>query len=301
MRKSKLFAFIIIAALSFSMVSCGDDDSGINWIPSEGGESTGVPSTNVTSRMECPQPKGDANEQIIGHWTRSGRDSILTYCLAYDLKKLHSRWVAFRFDSKTRGRSVSRQDAWADDPSLAPRYQIGTGGFGYGYARGHICGSADRLYSREANEQTFYMTNMSPMEYNFNSGYWITLEGLVRDWAKADNADTLYVVKGGTIDDKNIIRRIERGGDRITVVPRYYYMALMKIKFGTYHSIAFLMENKNYGYDYDNIAPTSEMRQHAMNVNDLEKFTGINFFWNLPDNKEESIENECNYAQWPRL
>ena len=301
MMKSKLFAIITIAALPFFMSSCGDDDDGIEWIPSEGGGSTGAPTTNVTSRLECPQPKGDANEQIIAHWTRSGKDSIMTYCLAYDLKKLHSRWVAFRFDGKTRNRSVSRLDAWADDPSLAPRYQIGTGGFGSGYARGHICGSADRLYSREANEQTFYMTNMSPMQYNFNGGYWITLEDLVRDWAKATYADTLYVVKGGTIDDKNIKQRIDRGGNRTTVVPRYYFMALLKIKYGTYHSIAFLMENKDYGYSYENIAPAKEMRQHAMSVNDLEKFTGINFFWNLPDDKEETIESECNPVNWSQL
>lgn len=300
MKLLKILLPLFLCALSFSVISCGDDDSGIEWIPSGGGGSS-KPTTNVTSRMECPQPKGDANEQIIAHWTRSGRDSILTYCLAYDLKKLHSRWVAFRFDGQTRNRSVSRLDAWADDPSLAPRYQIGTGGFGYGYARGHICGSADRLYSREANEQTFYMTNMSPMQYNFNGGYWITLEDMVRDWAKSTYADTLYVVKGGTIDDKNIKQRIERGGDRVTVVPRYYFMALLKIKLGAYHSIAFLMENKDYGYDFDNIAPCSEMRQHAMSVNDLEKFTGINFFWNLPDDKEEIIESECAYSQWVKL
>ena len=34
----------------------------------------------------------------------------------------------------------------------------------------HIfCASADRLYSREVNEQTFYYTNMSPQRNKFNT------------------------------------------------------------------------------------------------------------------------------------
>lgn len=298
MMKSKLFAIITIAALPFFMSSCGDDDNGIEWIPSEEG-GCGKPTTNVTSRLECPQPKGDANEQIIAHWTRRGGDSIMTYCLAYDLKKLHSRWVAFRFDGKTRGKGSGRTDAWADDPSLSARYRIGTSTFGGGYARGHICASYDRQYSTEANAQTFYMTNITPMNYDFNGNYWATLENHVQDLGRnATFADTLYVVKGGTIADDKIIQKIERGGSKATVVPRYYYMALLRYRAGSYSSIAFLFENKSYGYGGDKKAPLSEMRQHAISVNNLEEFTGINFFWNLPDGKEETIETQCNPSLW---
>lgn len=298
MMKSKLFAIITIAALPFFMSSCGDDDNGIEWTPSGGG-GTSVPTTNVTSRLECPQPKGDANEQIIAHWTRRGGDSIMTFCLAYDLQKLHSRWVAFRFDAKTRGKGSGRTEAWADDPSLAACYRIGTSTFGGGYARGHICASYDRQYSTEANAQTFYMTNMTPMNYDFNGCYWITLENHVQDLGRNSTfADTLYIVKGGTIANDKIIQTLSRGGGKTTVVPRYYYMALLRYRAGSYASIAFLLENKSYGYGGDKKAPLSEMHQHAISVNDLEIFTGINFFWNLPDSKEETIESQCNPSLW---
>lgn len=295
---NRLF-YILIAALPLIVSSCGDDDNDIIWGNGGGGTGSAIKApTNVTSRMECPRLKGDANEQLIAHWTKSGRDSIMTYCVDYDLRKHHSRWVAFRFDGQTRNKSVSRSaEPFADDPSLPSQHRIGFGGFGSGYDRGHLCASADRLYSAAANDQTFYMTNMSPQLHNFNGGYWVTLEGLVQSLGRDSSfADTLYIVKGGTID--KTIQTLSRSYGNTTVVPRYYFMALLKVKNGIYSSIAFLMEHKDYGYDFDKQAPRSEMRGHAISVNDLESQTGFDFFWNLPDDKEESIESQMAPAQW---
>ena len=45
---------------------------------------------------------------------------------------------------------------------------------------GHICPSADRLYSAEANYQTFVLTNMHPQNRQFNGSEnspWYRLEG----------------------------------------------------------------------------------------------------------------------------
>lgn len=300
MKYLKYPLYILIAALPLFVSSCGDDDDGIGWA-GEGGNTTGQVKapTTVTSRLECPRLKGDANEQVIAHWTRQGKDSIMTYCLAYDLQKLHSRWVAFRFDGQTRVKSVSRaaSDAFSNDPSLSSQYQIGSSGFGGGYQRGHLCASADRLYSTTANVQTFYMTNMSPQIGDFNGGYWVTLEGLVQTLGRDKNyADTLYVVKGGTIN--KTIGTIGRGNGKSTVVPKYYFMALLKVKNGIYSSIGFLMEHKNYGYNFNHQAPLQEMTQHSMSINDLETATGFDFFWNLPDEIEERVESQRTPSAW---
>ena len=108
-----------------------------------------------------------------------------------------------------------------------------------GYDRGHLCASADRLYSREVNEQTFYYTNMSPQRNKFNTGIWLTLEGQVQSWGRScTSSDTLYVVKGGTIDKEDQIRGYI-SNDLSKPIPKYYYMALLFKKGDSFKAIAF--------------------------------------------------------------
>lgn len=299
-----LFSRLCFAATLAFLAARGGDDDGIQFGDDTGQGGGGVvvtPSRNITSRMETPQVKTDGTTQLVQHSTTtlSGRE-IMAYSLEYDKRQHHSRWVAFRFDGDTRARNVSRSDEpFADDPQLSADLHIGNRGFGSGYDRGHLCASADRLYSREANELTFYMSNMSPQLSAFNQGYWVTLEGLVQKLGRnASFSDTLYVVKGGTVADNQVKTHITRPNGTRVAVPRFYYMALLKVKNGVYSSVAFWMEHKNYGYTYKNPAPLNEMKKHARTVNDLEQKTGINFFPNLPDNVEESVEDQLIPANW---
>ena len=62
-----------------------------------------------------------------------------------------------------------------------------------GYDRGHICASEDRIYSKEANEQTFYMANMQPQVHSFNAGIWKQMEDCLR--SHLQSSDTLYICK----------------------------------------------------------------------------------------------------------
>ena len=58
------------------------------------------------------------------------------------------------------------------------------------------------------------------------------------------------------------------------------------------------MEHKDYGYNYKNKAPLSEIKTHAISVNQLETLTGIDFFPNLPDAAEEIVENAYMPGTW---
>lgn len=292
------------AAVIFTAASCSqDDDNDFHFTD------TTVPgsvSSAATTRIEVPKLK--SGNLFVAHWTREGGDSVMTYCLEYDRTKYHSRWVAFRFDGSTRDKSVSRKSydikpQYPADPVLkklladigSSQYIENDASFN-GYNHGHLCASADRLYSRQANDNTFYMTNMSPQLGNFNSYYWVTLENQVQRLGRNEKfADTLYVVKGGTIAEGQIIRYV--ANERIAV-PKYYFMALLKVKNGVYSSIAFLMEHKDYGYNHGNYAPLSAMAGHAVSVAWLEEKTGINFFHNLPDIVEAPVEQQCSPSAW---
>lgn len=152
--------------------------------------------------------------------------------------------------------------------------------------------SADRLFSREANDQTFYMGNMSPQLSSFNQKYWTGLESLVQDLGRNPSfADTLYVVKGGTLTPLSSFGYAANGK---MPVPHHYFMALLKVKNGIYSSIGFWVEHKNYG---KNGVPR-EMGKHAVSISALEKLTGINFFHNLPDAVEQRVEQTLTLSSW---
>lgn len=68
---------------------------------------------------------------------------------------------------------------------------------------------------------------MSPQRNKFNTGIWLTLEGQVQSWGRScTSSDTLYVVKGGTIDKEDQIRGYI-SNDLSKPIPKYYYMALL--------------------------------------------------------------------------
>jgi endonuclease G, mitochondrial len=282
--ETKIARFIFVCICILAVASCSKDDD-LKFV------SNGAKLGAYESRIEVPKLKSRGT-LFIQHSTKANNDSVMTYCMEYDTVKNHSRWVAFRFDGKTRAKGSGRSDdAWADDPKLPAKYKIGAGFF-QGYQRGHLCASYDRQYSTEANRQTFYMSNMSPMQGNFNTNYWTTFEFYVQEKGRSTSfADTLYVVKGGTIENGMTQGTTLSGGSKSIVVPKYYFIALLRYFAGSYSAIGFWVEHKDYGYTKSS-APTSVLKEKAVNIDELEEKTGIDFFHNLPDNIEKSIESE---------
>lgn len=247
---------------------------------------------------EFPALSNNNSSILLTHSTKFNGKNITTYSAEYDTSKKHARWVAFKFFDLTAEVNVNRSpdDSFAADPSLNANYQRIRSDFGAkGFDRGHLCASADRLYSQEANLQTFYYTNMSPQKNSFNTGVWQSLENLTRAWGRSNTLrDTLYVVKGGTIDkEEQIWKYIDN--DRSKPVPKYYFMAFLNKKGDKYKGIAFWL-------DQTITYPTNvKLANYAISINQLEELTGIDFFVNLNDNLEKAIEQQLQLDAWPSL
>lgn len=84
--------------------------------------------------------------------------------------------------------------------------------------------------------------------------------------------------------------------------PQYYFIALLGVKGDKYQAIGFKVEHRDdYGYTYDkNQAPVSVVKKCAFSIDELEEFTGIDFFCNLPDDIEAKVEAEWDPAYWGR-
>lgn len=287
--------YLFLLLFGLTLAACGDDDdSGSTPDPSPTPSKT---DKRIISRLETPDIP-ENNAIIVSHWSVENGDSVMTYCLQYDAQKYHSKWVAFRFDGITAKKVVGRSGDFQDDPSLTTDLYIGSNSF-WGYDRGHLCASEDRVYSTQANKNTFYMSNMSPQISSFNQGYWVTLEGQIQKLGRDRTfCDTLYVVKGGTIRDGQIKTYVERPNGKNVAVPKYYFVALLKVKNNQYSSIGFWLEHKEVNYSYEKQAPLSVFKETVVTIDDLEQKTGFDFFHNLPDNIETPVEKLKEPAAW---
>ena len=295
MNRWKAISMAIITAVALS--ACDNDNEDNRSNKAETNTNKNIATSNMpaeVTHLEFPKVKGGTSEVIVHSTTQYG----MTYALEWDHTKRAQRWTCFIITTANRVKNWRRNNwkstSWKGDPfqcdpkvptteQPAPKGEFNGSYYPDGknshYQRGHICASEDRVYSKDANEQTFYMTNMMPQVGNFNEKIWAKLERKVRDLAL--NVDTLFVCKGGTIDNSDQILGYTRSR---FIVPRYFFMALLaKNKLG-YKAIGFWLEHLNEDHNKDNLS------LYAVNIADLESKTGIDFFCNLPDNIEKQVE-----------
>lgn len=232
------------------------------------------------SRIEVPRLQQSGNNFFVSHYS----EGVVNYSLEYDADRRHARWVAFTFDAITsKNDGKGRSNAWQWDPQVPSEYSTDNWFQGTGYSRGHLVASSDRYYSREANRQTFYYTNVSPQRSGHNEGIWQKLEAKVQQWGRSSEfRDVLYVAKGGTIRDDQIEKERIRG---LIVIPKHYWMALVAKKGNAYKALAFWTDHKQYPRN-------TKLSTLTLSIDELEKKTGLDFFHNLDDGIEQKIEAE---------
>ena len=251
--------------------------------------------SGYASMLEIPALKGGSMNQFITHTTKRNGKDYPTYSLEYSYKYKHSYWIAYRFDNTTGG-NVGRNEAYKPDPELPSQYAAKHNDYtNSGYTRGHLCASSDRQYSKEANQQTFYMSNISPQSgngFNQSGSAWNTGEDKVQAWGYniSRSTDTLYVVKGGTIGEGMIKGYIKNE----IAIPKYFFMAVLFRSGDNYKAIGFYMPHENLKDDPDKKDP----KKYLMSIDALEQETGIDFFHILPDNIENTVEATYNVNDW---
>ena len=314
MKHLKLLFYALALSATFASCGGGDDDEpsvpGSSSEQSSGGSGSGsgsgpsgsVANTNANSvslipelgRMEFPHVKGGTSIVLVHKIADHSYDKDgVNICIEWDTQKKSQRWTCYQMHKGFGGNS-GRSDDFKEDPDLPSTARVSDSHSmfsGSGYTRGHICPSADRTFSKDANQQTFYYTNMQPQTYAFNGGnnydgVWLLMENKVRQWANQRATDTLFVCKGGTIDNpEQLLPSIKKNGEEM-LVPKYFFMALLcKTTAGEYRAMGFWSEHLNY------VPAATDLRDYVVSIDELEELTGIDFFCNLPDYIEKEVEN----------
>ena len=206
-----------------------------------------------------------------GRYVNRTKSGVRNWSFYYDYEAYVSWWVAYPLNKGLIG-SGSRTDSWQSMDPLLPASAVCdvTRTYGGGWTRGHQIPSADRL-NYEANTSTFYPTNMTPQNYDFNCYIWADLEAAVRGYSA--KSDTLYVVTGCDIRESKQWSGNNTGHS--AKVPTHYYKALLRKKGSNYSAIAFHLPHSA------SISGESYMN-YLVSVDELEQRTGVDFFVNLP-------------------
>lgn len=306
--------YAAMIALLFSVLTftaCGgDDEEGSDSQSSQvdkKNKNANIPSAangynKAIQRMEFPALKNTGKQKVIVYRMTStsyDKDGV-NFSVEWDCDKRSQRWTCYQMHKGYSGKYTRVSNFYFDTTNLNSNEYCGEFKYFPGYDRGHICPSGDRTASEEMNSQTFVMTNMQPQYHKFNgfddsgnNGLWVRMENQLRKWAdKLSATDTIFVCKGGTIDSEtNIITRI----DGKLIVPKYFYMAILRKSSFGYAGMAFWSEQKN------ELRVNETLRSHAISIAELEKRTGIDFFCNLPDDVEAQVEKTFNPAVWSGL
>jgi endonuclease G len=194
--------------------------------------------------------------------------------------------------------SLARPDDWYYSPLISDLDQVDLLKRSYTdtYSRGHMIPNASRNGNETMQKQTFYVTNAVPqIQDKFNGGIWQSLEKALQTIGKSEE---IYVVTGVTFnkvgENKTVTYTTAKDDTKQVPVPNYFYKVVLKVnKSGSTitsaSAIGFWFEHKEYekGDSYEN---------YSVSVDQIEQWTGFDFFVNVPDSYETPAENNSSWS-----
>lgn len=258
---------------------------------------------------ELPICKVEGNYIYNTHYGLMGSSrNARNYTYCFDPDKRASLWVAYPLHSShVSGNGNRNNSSFGYDPDVDTGCQanLGAGSYNGAYDRGHQLPAADRKCSQEMMDQTFYATNMTPQQANFNQKKWGVLEGNVRGMICKD---TLFVVTGAHFEgthNSSIASSTKDKSGNICPTPTHYYKALLRTKSGNTGkkisqftdasqlcAIAVWLEHENSGTD------TEIKTTDFISIAELEERTGFVFFPMIDDSIEQSVKQTKDVSLW---
>ena len=204
------------------------------------------------------------------------------FMLSYNEPFEQAEWVVHVLKREHLTSDNRKRPYFIEDPMVKTKSADWRNYKGSGYDRGHLCPAGDRRFSVQAYNETFYTSNISPQNKDFNAGVWNRLELQVRQWAKKNG--TLFIVTGGVLE-----AGLSEIGEEDVDVPRYFYKIVAKGNSKNLKVLAFLMLG---------VESTKPLQQFTVSVDRIEKMTGIDFFEKLPDGQEMEMESQIVTDGW---
>ena len=224
--------------------------------------------------LTVPRFATSTNNQIIKH---------LGYTVSYNNDTRNPDWVGYELTDEEVQGTVERGEGFCADPMVRGPQACDDDYKNSGWDRGHHAPAADMKWSKQAMEESFYLSNVSPQNKNLNRGVWKKLEELCRD--KAELYGRLVIISGPVFTSQKP-RTI---GDNKVRIPDAFFKVMLSDYNGKMRAIGFYFENK---------AGKKKLKEYAKTIDEIEVITSLDFFSQLPDEVEEEMEKSFSAPFW---
>lgn len=208
------------------------------------------------------------------------------YTLSYREKHEQAEWVAYELKPEFISKLNRKRPYFIYDSLVKTKSANYRNYKKSGYDRGHLVPAGDMRFSLNAFNDTFYTSNISPQNHDFNAGIWNRLEQKTRYWTK--KYGTLCVITGGILEGE-----LKTIGKEKVSVPELFYKIILDYKpsiaTNKIKAIAFLMRSKD---------SNEALYKFVVPIDEIEKLTGIDFFSDLPNDMENALESNSDYKDW---
>lgn len=264
--KDRLYRFLLVVVIAL-IVGCLTKKN-------ENHSTTAEPTGELSIELAIPKLDKAIVSQVIEH---------TGYTVSYNRKRRNPNWVAYELTAEEVDGKEPRNGDFIPDPDLKGAQATDEDYKNCGWDRGHLAPAADMKWSKEAMEESFYLSNISPQNNNLNRGVWKSIEELTRDAAVKHK--NVLVVTGPVFTKEKGLGKI---GKNKVLIPNGFYKVLLINDCG-YNGIGFYCENK---------AGKKKLSSYAVSIDSIEHITGIDFFHMLPDEIENTVESEYNWNIW---
>ncbi|ANO49270.1 DNA/RNA non-specific endonuclease [Flavobacterium columnare NBRC 100251 = ATCC 23463] len=234
----------------------------------------------------------NANQEDVNNYLASKNN----YVISYNNKKGTANWVSWHLDYRNFGTADRANDFRSDNTLSSSNFFLVSPNHykDSGFDRGHMCPSADRTNTFQANSETFLMTNMVPQSPKNNQQTWGGFEERLRQFVRNDKKEVYIVAgvygQGGTGKKGGITTFLANG--KICVPASTWKVALLldegtddlKRISATTEVIAIEVPN-NQNIDKD-------WKKYIVKVSDLETKTGYKFFSELNEGIAKSLKSK---------
>jgi endonuclease G len=248
----------------------------------------------ITAPKECPiepavaEATRNTGNIVYGGLPGPGKNSVavlknIAFYVGYCEERKSPLWVAFRIDGKKQRFNLKRPSRFTVDTRT--RSRVDPGWFkGSGYDRGHMApnSSISSQYGRDAQLETFMMSNITPQTPDLNRKIWANLEKQVIEYAH--RYETVWVFTGPIFDEhlEFVTQHVQ--------IPDAFFKILVDEKEGNIRTMAFIVPQTVTGRE--------RLEQFLTSVDEIEKLTGLDFFAPMSDELEDKLEVAVENSLW---
>ena len=217
-------------------------------------------------------PSEMPREQVIHH---------KAFTLSYNSSYVMPSWITYKITNSKIDKSIQVKEKYRTDPMVEARPAAKKDYKDGGYIMAQFVNYLDVSKDPDAVDETFYLTNITPMKLAFYTHVWLKTEDLIRLWL--DGKDDFQIVCGPILTDAPFPTI---GTHNVSVPKRFYKIVYDPVN---KKAIAFIFKNGTV---------TRSLKSIATTVDEIEKITGIDFFPELDDETESTVEANVDYDFW---